>query len=97
MSIYGTQPDGDLLAYKHRGTSDGSATWAYEGKKVGTANKGLRKSLNLSFPKCTARPSPDEFCKLCPTTMGRTRGRFMRQQPSSWRLPYLSLDSRGPA
>jgi hypothetical protein len=34
-SIYGIQPNGDLLAYKHAGTADGSARWAYQQKKVG--------------------------------------------------------------
>src|SRR5262245_88595 len=40
-SIYGIQPNGDLLAYKHAGTADGSASWAYQQKKVGNGWNGF--------------------------------------------------------
>jgi hypothetical protein len=40
-SIYGIQPNGDLLAYKHTGTSDGSASWAYQQKQVGNGWNGF--------------------------------------------------------
>ncbi len=40
-SIYGIQPNGDLLAYKHTGTADGSASWAYQQKKVGNGWNGF--------------------------------------------------------
>jgi len=37
------QPNGDLLAYKHTGTADGSASWAYQQKKVGNGWNGFQR------------------------------------------------------
>ena len=39
--IYGIQPNGDLLAYRHTGTADGSPSWAYGQKKVGNGWNGF--------------------------------------------------------